>query len=124
MSEAHTTVLTQLFEAFNRHDIDAVLACMTEDCVFYPAAGPEPFGNKLQGREALHAAFTAVWNNIPDVQWADCRHFAHGDLGLSQWTFKGTAKDGSEINVYGCDIFSFRDGKVASKSAFRKDRTA
>ena len=122
MSHAHTAVLQALFEAFNRHDIEGVLACMTEDCVFYPAAGPEAFGNRLQGHEALRKAFTGVWDAIPNVQWEHCRHFANDDLGLSQWTFTGTDKDGKRIEVNGCDIFSFRDGKVAGKNAFRKDR--
>ena len=57
------------------------------------------------------------------VQWEHCRHFANNDLGLSQWTFTGTDKDGKRIEANGCDIFSFRDGKVSSKNAFRKDRT-
>ncbi|MGB1110114.1 MAG: nuclear transport factor 2 family protein [Gammaproteobacteria bacterium] len=124
MSESNAAVLQRLFEAFNRHDIDGVLDCMTEDCVFFPAAGPEAFGTRLEGHDALRQAFTGVWGGIPDVQWENCSHYADGDLGLSQWTFTGTNANGGRIEVNGCDIFSFRDGKVASKNAFRKDRVA
>ena len=40
-----TTAWLQAFaDAFNRHDADAILAFMTEDCVFDASAGPEVCG--------------------------------------------------------------------------------
>ena len=44
------------------------------------------------------------------------------DLGVSQWTLVGTREDGARIEADGVDLFSFRDGKIASKKAFRKER--
>ena len=41
---------------------------------------------------------------------------------MSQWTFVGTAADGSRIETDGVDIFAFRAGKIHSKKAFRKAR--
>ena len=35
-----------------------------------------------------------------------------------------TGKDGKAIEVRGCDIFTFRDGKIAVKNSFRKTRTS
>jgi len=42
--------------------------------------------------------------------------------GVSQWTFTGTAADGSRVETDGVDVFTFRDGKIAVKNAFRKAR--
>ncbi len=44
MSEQQTQrhqLLVTLFEAFNRHDVDGVMACMTDDVVFDTAVGSE-----------------------------------------------------------------------------------
>jgi len=120
MSEAK--LLQDLFDAFNRHDLAGVLACMTDDCVFEGAAGPEAYGARFVGHDAVGAAFAGVWKTFPDVQWANDKHFAADGLGVSQWTLVGTRKDGVRIEADGVDLFTFRDGKVASKKAFRKDR--
>jgi ketosteroid isomerase-like protein len=59
---------------------------------------------------------------LPDAQWRNGQHFVQGDFGVSQWTFTGTAADGSRVETDGVDIFTFRDGKIAVKNAFRKAR--
>ena len=43
-----------------------------------------------------------------------------GDRGVSEWTFTGTRSDGTRVEVNGCDLLTFRDGKIAVKNAFRK----
>lgn len=109
-------------DAWNRHDIDALMSFMTDDCVFQTAAGPAACGARFEGREAVRAAFQQAWINFPDAQWRHGRHFVHGDRGVSEWTFTGTRADGSRVEAEGCDLFSFRDGRIAVKNAFRKDR--
>ncbi len=121
---ARTEVLEAMFAAFNRYDVEGVLDCMTEDCVFETAAGDEAHGKRIQGREAVGAAFTQVWTSMPDVQWRNTTHFVAADRGVSEWTFAATRPDGTRIEADGCDLFTFRDGKVALKQAFRKDRPA
>ena len=41
---------------------------------------------------------------------------------MSEWTFTGTLKDGKRVEVNGCDLFTFRSGKIAVKNSFRKNR--
>ena len=64
----------------------------------------------------------AVWATFPDAQWRNSRHFVHGDRGVSEWTFTGTRPDGTRVEVHGCDLFTFRDGKIALKNSYRKNR--
>jgi ketosteroid isomerase-like protein len=116
------TTLAAFSQAWNRHDVDALMSFMTDDCVFETAAGPQAFGTRHSGQEAVRHAFAAAWASVPDVQWLNGVHFVQGDFGISQWTFVGTAADGSRIETDGVDIFAFRDGKIQSKKVFRKAR--
>ncbi len=109
-------------DAWNRHDADALMAFMTEDCAFEASAGPDVFGARYAGREAVRAAYVDVWTTFPDAHWANARHFVLGDRGVSERTFTGTRADGSRVEVNGCDLFTFRDGKIALKNSYRKNR--
>lgn len=108
--------------AWNRHDIDALMSFMTDDCVFETAAGTDACGTRHTGTEAVRRAFAGAWQAVPDAQWLNGQHFVQGDFGVSQWTFTGTAADGSRIETDGVDVFAFRNGKIQSKKAFRKAR--
>jgi ketosteroid isomerase-like protein len=112
----------ELFAAFNRHDGSAVMACMTDDIVFDTAAGPEINGRRLRGTNEVRDAFESTWTTMPDVSWQCTRHEVFGDRGISEWVFHATAQDGRRIEAEGCDLFVFRGDRIASKSAFRKDR--
>jgi taurine dehydrogenase small subunit len=126
MSQAVVEITTEWLQAFadawNRHDVDALMSFMTDDCVFEASAGPELWGTRFEGREAVHAAFTEVWATFPDAHWGNARHFVCGDRGVSEWTFTGTRADGARVEVQGCDLFSFRDGKIELKNSYRKNR--
>ena len=122
MREITADVLQDFADAFNRHDVDAVMSFMTEDCVFESSAGPDICGTRYVGRDAVRAAFAEVLTAFPDAQWGNARHFVQGDRGVSEWTFTGTRSDGSRVEVHGCDLFNFRDGKIALKNSYRKNR--
>ncbi|WP_310389237.1 nuclear transport factor 2 family protein [Roseateles sp.] len=120
-----TTEMLQAFaEAWNRHDIDALMSFMTEDCVFEASAGSEVCGTRYVGREAVRAGFAEVWTTFPDAQWGNARHFVCEDRGVSEWTFTGTRVDGTRVEVDGCDLFTFRDGRIFLKNSYRKNRPA
>ena len=110
-------------DAWNSHDVETLMSFMTDDCVFEASAGPDVCGTSYIGRAAVQAAFSDVWKTFPDAQWLHPRHFVCGDRGVSEWTFTGTRADGSGVmEVNGCDVFTFRDGKIAVKNSYRKNR--
>jgi taurine dehydrogenase small subunit len=119
---ARLQLLENFAAAWNRHDLDAILAMMTTDCVFDASGGPDVSGAHYEGQQAVRAAFQQVFDTYPDAQWAGASHFVDGDRGLSEWTFSGTIADGSRMEVHGCDLFTFRDGKIAVKNSYRKNR--
>lgn len=116
------TTLAAFSAAWNRHDIDSLMSFMSDDCVFQTAAGPESYGARHEGPQAVRAAFESVWINFPDAQWIHDRHFVHENFGVSEWTFTGTAADGSRVEADGVDVFTFKDGKIQLKNVFRKNR--
>ena len=118
----HERVLTAFADAWNRHDVDALMSMMTADCVFEASGGSAVDGERHQGQRAVRAAYAAVFEQYPDAHWGHARHFVTADRGVSEWTFTGTRKDGKRIEVNGCDLFTFRNGKIAIKNSFRKGR--
>ncbi len=118
-----TTATLEAFSvAWNAHDIDALMGFMSDDCIFQTAAGPDACGTRIAGPDAVRKAFAAAWQAVPDAQWENGVHFVSGDFGTSQWTFTGTAADGSRIETDGIDVFTFKGGKIALKNVFRKAR--
>ena len=117
-------MLQAFADAWNRHDIDALMSFLTPDCVFEASAGPEMYGARYEGSDAVRAGFAEVWSTFPDAHWGDARHFVVGNRGVSEWTFTGTRSDGTAVEVHGCDLFTFEDGRIALKNSFRKDRSA
>jgi steroid delta-isomerase-like uncharacterized protein len=124
-SDAESFQLLERFAAaWNRHDLDALMSMMADDCVFEASAGPDVDGQRSEGRHAVRAAFAAVFETFPDAHWANPRYFIVGNRAVSEWTFTGTQKDGARVAVNGCDLLTLRDGKIAIKNSFRKNRPA
>lgn len=84
LTEKH---FSDLFDAFNRHDIDAIMAFFADDCVFYTIGGEEVYGTRLEGKDAIAKAFSGVWAVMPDVKWDGHRHFVSGDRAVSNGPF-------------------------------------
>ncbi len=117
-------MLRDFADAWNRHDIDGLMGFMADDCAFHAVAGPDMLGRSFIGREQVREGFALAWTTFPDAAWLDGDHFACGDRGVSESTFKGTKADGSRIEARMVDVFTFKDGKIAVKNAYRKDRPA
>jgi steroid delta-isomerase-like uncharacterized protein len=116
-------MLDRFADAWNRHDLDALMSMMADGCVFEASAGSQVNGERSEGTTQVRQAFAAVFEAFADAQWGDARHFIAGDRGVSEWTFTGTARDGRRVEVTGCDLFTFRDGRIAIKNSYRKNRT-
>ena len=122
MSGVTVEVLQAFADAWNRHDVDALMAFMSDDCVFESSAGPDVCGTRFAGREAVRAGYKEVFSTFPDAHWGHAQHFVKGERGVSEWTFTGTRADGVRVEVHGCDLFTFRGGKIAVKNSYRKNR--
>ncbi len=116
-------MLRAVTAGFDRHDLDAILEHFADDAIFESPRGAEPWGQRFEGKEQIRAAFAARFAGIPDVRYLDDTHFVGGDRGVSQWTLHGTTTDGEELELRGCDIWTFTNGKIAVKDSYWKIRT-
>jgi hypothetical protein len=114
--------LQKYSDAWNAHDINAVMEYMTDDCVFETGGGTDKHGTRYEGYENVKARFVEVWTDMPDVQFNDAKHFIQADRGCSQWTFIASKSDGSTLEVNGVDLFTFVGDKIQVKDSYLKFR--
>jgi ketosteroid isomerase-like protein len=120
MTAVTAKTLERLVGAFNAHDLDAVMSFFAGDCVLEMPRGPEPWGRRLEGRERVRDGLASRFAGLPDVHYGDDRHFVAGDRGCSEWLLTGTTPAGEHVEVRGCDLFEFRDGKIVRKDSYWK----
>jgi ketosteroid isomerase-like protein len=68
----------------------------------------------------VRAGLASRFAGLPDVHYGDDRHWVSGDRGCSEWQLTGTTTQGERVEVRGCDLFEFRDGKIARKDSYWK----
>jgi ketosteroid isomerase-like protein len=119
-NSASVEVLQQVLDAFNRHDLDAIMAFFAEDAVIESPRGPDAWGRRFLGKDQVRAGLAARFTGIPDVHYGDDTHWACGNRGVSEWTLTGTTTDGVRVHVRGCDLWEFRGGAIVRKDSFWK----
>lgn len=121
MTENVTPELLKAFlDAFNRHDLEAIMAFFADECVFYMPRGARPRGDRYVGKDEVQAGLAKRFEGIPDVHYGDDRHWACDNFGVSEWTLTGTTVAGQDIEVRGVDLLEFAQGKVIRKDSFWK----
>ncbi len=115
-----TETLKQILEAFNQHDLDAIMDFFAEDCILELPRGPHPWGSRFVGKEQVRAGLASRFAGIPNVHYSDDTHWLCGDRGVSEWLLTGTTTSGVQLSVRGCDHWQFRDGKVVRKDSYWK----
>ena len=119
MSGDATLAASERFNAaFNRQDIDATMAAMTDDPIF-ENTNPPPDGQRSVGADAVRQAFSEFFASSPGAQFEVEEQFAAGKRGVVRWIYRWQ-NPGGEGHVRGVDIFTVRDGKVAEKLSYVK----
>lgn len=116
-------LLDAIQDAFNRHDVDGILSYFAEDGEWLMARGPDPWeAKRLRGKQAIGEVLRARYAVIPDMRWVDMQHFidAGGSRACSEWTVKGTPQEGAPLDQLGCDLWTFRDGRITKKDTYWK----
>ena len=122
-AEGSVDTLREVLDAFNRHDLDAIMSHFSQDCVFESPRGPDRWGGRFVGAEDVRRGLARRFAGIPDVRYEDDEHFVSGSRGVSEWTIRGTTVDGMRIDVRGCDLWTFGSGgKIIRKDSFWKIR--
>ena len=113
-------LLKGFLEAFNRHDLEAVMDYFADDCVLYTPRGAKPRGDRYFGKNEVRAGLSKRFEGLPDVHYGDDQHWVCEDFGVSEWTLTGTSLSGQQIEVRGVDLLEFVEGKIIRKDSFWK----
>ncbi len=117
--QATLAVVQQFNAAMSERDVEAIMALMTDDCVFENTF-PPPDGTRYTGTAAVRAfweeMFRATSHPVFDTEEA----FACGDRCVVRWTYRWDNPDGTRGHVRGVDVMQVREGKVAEKLSYVK----
>ncbi len=77
---ASVEALEAITDAFNAHDLDAIMEFFADDCSLDMPRGPEPWGKRFMGKAAVREALATRFEGLPDVHYGDGRHWVwkHG----------------------------------------------
>ena len=112
--------LARFGAATARHDVDAMMAEMTDDCLF-EATGPAPDGVRHEGRDAVREQWVQLFAG-GEAQFTEEDVFHSGDRALVRWRYDwaGAGAIGEPGHVRGVDVLRFRDGKISEKLSYVK----
>ena len=117
VDEASATTLATIERfnaAFNRHDLDGVMATMTEDCLF-ESTGPGPDGEQFRGAEVVRGVWEHFFRANPLARFTVEEQLVAGDRAVVRWRY-----DWGDGHVRGVDLFRVRAGRVAEKLCYVK----
>lgn len=118
-NENHTRKAVNNFNAaFNRHDVDAVMILMTENCVF-DSTNPPPDGLRVEGAVAVRAFWEKFFAANPNAFFEAEEMIVAGNRCVVRWVYHKT-KEGKPWHLRGVDIFKVENGKIAEKLAYVK----
>lgn len=113
-----TSVVERFNDALNAHDIDAVMALMTDDCIFENTF-PAPDGERYDGQGPVRGFWEQLIAGSPNAHFECEELVAMGDRCVVRWRYTWSNADG-DGHIRGIDLFKVRDGKIAEKLAYVK----
>ena len=119
LTQATTKAIQRFGEAFNRRDLDAVMAAMTEDCVL-ESIFPHPDGTRYEGQDSIRAYWEKLFDPSNQAVFETEEMFAAADRCVFRWIYRWVDQNGNSGHLRGMDVFLVRDGKVAEKLVYAK----
>jgi predicted SnoaL-like aldol condensation-catalyzing enzyme len=121
MSKIETAmrVVLTFNEAFNHHDVPAMMKCMSEDCLFENTA-PAPDGTVYRGRPAITEFWQDFFRASPHAHIKIEEIFGMGLHCVMRWRYDWETASGEKGHVRGVDIFRVEEGIIREKFSYVK----
>jgi uncharacterized protein len=100
-------------EAWNRHDLDAIVSFHAPAMVFENHNA----GERAEG-DAVRAHIASIFENWPDLCFTGRSLYVGEEFAVQEWTAHATHESGRELTWEGVDIFPFRNGKIMRKDVY------
>jgi uncharacterized protein (TIGR03086 family) len=118
-NETTRAAVARFGAAFDRGDVDAVMAAMTTDCVFESTAPPD--GHRHEGQAAVRQAWTEFFAGSAGATFETEELLVCGDRAIVRWRYSwDPVASGTDGHVRGVDVFRIRDGLVTEKLSYVK----
>ena len=100
-------------DAWNAHDLDAIMAMHAPDMVFENHTA----GERAEGDE-VRQHIARIFENWPDLAFTGRRLYARDGLVVSEWTATATDPDGRRLTWDGIDVFPCENGLIVRKDVY------
>jgi ketosteroid isomerase-like protein len=113
-------LIERYFDTFNRHDIEAVMACFHGHPTIVGADG-----RRREGREAVRRQYEGEFAAIPDGHCELRMCTGNTGRGVAESLFHGTrASDGKVIEANGAELMEIVDGKIKEIRDYHRPASA
>jgi limonene-1,2-epoxide hydrolase len=121
MSKLENAIRTVLAfnEARNRHDLAAMVALMSHECIF-ENAHPAPDGTVISGVEAVATFWQDFFRESHGAHFKIEEIFGLGERCILRWKYHRDGTDGNEGDLRGVDLFRVRDGTISEQLSYVK----
>jgi len=114
-ADSPLTVVENLRDATNRHDVDRIVACFAAD---YRNETPVHPARSFVGRDQVRRNWVQILSAVPDVTVDILGSVEAGEAVWSEWRHEGTRADGSRHRMAGVIVFRVADGLIQSARFF------
>lgn len=118
----HAGLVDGWVAAYNRHDLDALLACYGDGIENTQL----PWGKRVVGKEAMRAVYAKTFAAFPDIAIRVLAIVCDKDVVVLRWEFcgtmsgdfAGTKPTNKKFQMEGCEMFRIADGKVVEQRGY------
>jgi taurine dehydrogenase small subunit len=100
-------LIKRYFDAFNRHDIEGVMACYHDQPVLVA-----PDGKRREGRAAVRQSYETEFAMFPDANCELRTCTGNTGKGLAESFFTGTRAGHGRVEAIGAEVLEIVDGKI------------
>ncbi|MCE7984795.1 MAG: nuclear transport factor 2 family protein [Caldilinea sp. CFX5] len=119
LEAAAVQIVLAFNDALNAHDVDAMMALMTENCVFENTS-PAPDGAHYQGQAAVRAFWEEFFRSSQGQHIMVEEIAAWEDRCVMRWRYQWQSADGQSGYIRGIDLYKLAGGKIAEKLSYVK----
>jgi ketosteroid isomerase-like protein len=105
--------------ALNDRDVEAMMRCMTPDCVF-ENTDPAPEGTRYVGQAEVRGFWEAFFRGAAEARIDTEEIFCADDRCVMLWTYRWVDLAGQPGHVRGVDVYRLRGGLIAEKLSYVK----
>jgi steroid delta-isomerase-like uncharacterized protein len=119
--ESHVSIVNRWIEAFNTHNVSAIVSLYTDDAELFDTGMKHP----RHGRDEIEQWFTTRFRTMPTIAYAPASQLFSEEQAAVTWTASGRTPRLLGLSLFshpfqvdGVSIFTFRDGLIQKQHGY------